>query len=189
MSKSMFRVPFNVRLLVQLAMLVALEIVLNRFLSIRTPIVKIGFAFVPIVVCAMAYGPVWASAVYVIADITGTLIEGNVPLPGLTVSCALIGFVFGLFLFELDRLPVYSLKMWLRIIAAVAINQIVFSLVCNSYWLWSAGFIGKDVPYFTCVYMRIPQTAILFAVQIVLIPALYQVVRVLRRQKLITQFA
>jgi len=189
MSKSMFRVPFSIKLLVQLAMLVALEIVLNRFLSIRTPIVKIGFAFVPIVICATAHGPIWASLVYIIADVTGTLIEGNVPLPGLTLSCACIGFVFGIFLFELDRSKLSSAKMWTRIVLAVAINQLVFSLVCNSYWLWSAGFIGRDVPYITCVGARVPQTLILTAVQLVLTPALIQIVRILRKQKLLPQHA
>ena len=188
MSKSMFRVPFNVRLLVQLAMLVALEIVLNRFLSIRTSFVKIGFSFVPIVICAMANGPVWATVVYVVADLTGTLIEGNIPLPGLTVGCAIIGFMYGLFLFELDRLPMGSIKMWLRIIIVAAINQFGVSMLFNTYWLWKAGFVGGGNPYFTSILVRVPQTLILVAVQILLIPALYHIVKVLRKQKLITPF-
>jgi Protein of unknown function (DUF1393). len=189
MSKSMFRVPFNAKLLVQLAMLVALEIVLNRFLSIRTSFVKIGFSFVPIVVCAIANGPVWATVVYVVADLTGTLIEGNIPLPGLTVGCAIIGFMYGLFLFELDRLTVGSIKMWLRVVLVAAINQFGVSLMFNTYWLWKAGFVGGGNPYFTSVLLRVPQTLILLAVQIVLIPALYQIVKVLRKQRLITPFS
>ena len=185
----MFRVPFNAKLLVQLAMLVALEIVLNRFLSIRTSFVKIGFSFVPIVVCAIANGPVWATVVYVVADLTGTLIEGNIPLPGLTVGCAIIGFMYGLFLFELDRLTVGSIKMWLRVVLVAAINQFGVSLMFNTYWLWKAGFVGGGNPYFTSVLLRVPQTLILLAVQIVLIPALYQIVKVLRKQRLITPFS
>jgi len=205
----MFRVPFNVRLLVQLAMLVALEIVFNRFLSIRTSFVKIGFSFVPIVVCAIAYGPIWASAVYVIADLTGTLIEGNIPLPGLTVGCLLIGFLYGLLLYDIDETKpdiewvgftfffvaffqfkfvepiLVNLKKWVRLIIVVAINQFGVSLMFNTYWLWKAGFVGGGNPYFTSVLMRVPQTLVLFAVQIVLVPALIGIVKVLRKQKLI----
>jgi riboflavin transporter FmnP len=46
-------------------MLVAMEIVLNRFVSIKTPFLKIGLSFVPVVMGAMLYGPVggaeWAA--------------------------------------------------------------------------------------------------------------------------------
>lgn len=45
----------NVRMMVTLGMLVAVEIVLSRFLSINTWRFKIGFSFVPIVLAAMLY--------------------------------------------------------------------------------------------------------------------------------------
>lgn len=35
------------------ALLLAMEIVLSRFLSIKTPILKISFAFIPIMLCAI----------------------------------------------------------------------------------------------------------------------------------------
>ncbi len=51
--------------LIRCAMLVAMEIVLNRFVSIKTPFLKIGLSFVPVVMGAMLYGPVggaeWAA--------------------------------------------------------------------------------------------------------------------------------
>lgn len=45
----------NVRMMVTLGGLVAVEIVLSRFLSINTWSFKIGFSFVPIVLAAMLY--------------------------------------------------------------------------------------------------------------------------------------
>ena len=53
----------SVRTITYLALLVALEIVLNRFCSINTMGLKIGFSFVPIVVAANLFGPVPAAAV------------------------------------------------------------------------------------------------------------------------------
>jgi ECF transporter S component (folate family) len=179
----MFKVKFSVRLLCQIALLVALEIVFNRFLSIRTPIVKIGFSFVPIVVCACVYGPIWATITYVVADLLGTVIEGNVPLPGLTLSLAIMGFMFGLFLYNLDKDKFGALSTWVHIVVPVLFNQLVLSLLANTYWLWQAGYAGGT--YWTAVVSRLVQTAILTAVQIVLIPVLLRIVRILRRQRLV----
>ena len=179
----MFRVKFSVKLMVQVAMLIALEIVFNRFLSIRTPIVKIGFSFVPIVVAACAYGPVWATVTYVAADLLGVFIEGNMPLPGLTLSCALMGFMFGVFLYGRDDFELSSFGTWVAIVTPVAINQLIISLLVNSYWLWNAGFFGGS--YTSTVVARVPQTALLIPVQVIIIPVLLRVVRILRNQKLL----
>ena len=113
---------------------------------------KIDFAFVPVIVCATAHGPIWAA-----------------------VACV--------------EEKIISPKFWLRIVASIAINQLVFSLLLNSYWLWSAGFIGRDVPYITCVIARIPQTAVLIPVQVIVTPVLLRIVKILRKQKLIPQYS
>jgi ECF transporter S component (folate family) len=180
----MFKIPFSVKLMIQLALLIALEIVFNRFLSIRTSFVKIGFSFVPIVICACAFGPVWATAAYVIADVLGTVIEGNVPLPGLTLSLALMGFMFGVFLYGADGSSLDKPKTWVRIVAPVVLNQLLLSLLANSYWLFLAGF-GAGGTYAATVVARIPQTLILIPVQVVVIPVLLRVVVILHRQRLI----
>ena len=56
------------------AILVAIEIVLNRFLSINTPGLKIGFSFVPIVIAAILFGPVKAGVIYALADLIGAIL-------------------------------------------------------------------------------------------------------------------
>ena len=43
----------NARRLAQVALLIALSIILSRFCSISTPIVKIGFSYLPIVITAV----------------------------------------------------------------------------------------------------------------------------------------
>ena len=57
--------------LVVMAMLVAVQIVLSRFLSINLWNLKIGFAFVPIAMAGMLLGPMGAGLTGAVADIIG----------------------------------------------------------------------------------------------------------------------
>ena len=49
------KIRISTKMLVTLAMLLALEIVLSRMLSIRTPITTIGFGFVPLVMAGILF--------------------------------------------------------------------------------------------------------------------------------------
>jgi ECF transporter S component (folate family) len=89
------------RILAQVALLIALEIVLNRYGSINTTWLKIGFSFLPMALCAMLFGPLWAAGAYAIADFTGYWLNPLGPYhPGFTVCAALMGLVYGLFLYR-----------------------------------------------------------------------------------------
>jgi ECF transporter S component (folate family) len=168
----------------QIALLIALTIILNRFLSIETPIVRIGFAFAPIVIAACAFGPVWAAATYVVADLLGALIKAQTPIPGLTLSYALMGFIFGLFLYGRAGFKPSSVKSWLRVVIPVAINQVVLSLLVNSFWLAAAGYYSG---YLATVGVRVAQTAILIPVQAAVTPLLLRVVAILEKQRFIAR--
>lgn len=61
----------NTKRLVILAFLIALEIILTRFCSIQTPIVRIGFGFLPVAMMGILYGPIWAGIGYAIGDLLG----------------------------------------------------------------------------------------------------------------------
>ena len=64
----------TVRVITTSAVLVALEIVLNRFCSINTFGWKIGFSFVPVVAAAVVYGPVVGAIVGGLGDLIGALL-------------------------------------------------------------------------------------------------------------------
>ena len=49
--------------------LLALSIIATRFLSIQTPIVRIGFGGVPIILAGLLFGPGWGFAVGALADL------------------------------------------------------------------------------------------------------------------------
>ena len=89
----------HLRRLCCLALLTAVEIVLNRFCSINTSALKIGFSFVPIVVAASVFGPLGGAVSSGLADLIGAILF---PIgtyhPGFTVCAALMGFTYGIFL-------------------------------------------------------------------------------------------
>ena len=48
----------NIKKLITAAVLLALVIIMTRFLSIQTPFMRIGFSFIPIILSAILLGPV-----------------------------------------------------------------------------------------------------------------------------------
>ena len=92
---------FSLRLITACAMMTALSVVLNRFCSIHTWGWTIGFAFVPVALAAIVYGPAAGAVVGALADLIGALLFPFGPYhPGFTVVGALMGAVYGIFLFE-----------------------------------------------------------------------------------------
>ena len=162
---------FNAKLIVIVGLLVAAHIVLSRFLSINTPILKIGFAFVPVFLAAWLYGPVPAALVGSLGDFLGAILFpiGSY-FPGFTLSCALTGVVFGLLLHKEQTL--------FRIVAASALNQFGISLCLSTLWL----SLLYGSPYGPLLVSRMVQTALLFAVELTVITALSRGTAAIHRQ-------
>ena len=159
--------------LVLMAMLTALEIVLSRFLSISAWNTKIGFAFVPVVLAALLLGPLYAGVVAALADLLGAILfPVGAYFPGFTLTAFLMGLTYGLFL--------YQKQDFLRIFAAVAVHQLLLSLLLNTLWI-SVLYGSSFVPL---LVTRIAQCAILWAVQLAVIPLLVQLAPKLRRSLL-----
>ena len=105
---------FPLRLITACAMMTALSVVLNRFCSIHTAGWTIGFAFVPVALIAIVYGPAAGAAVGALADLIGALLFPFGPYhPGFTVVGALMGAIYGWFLY---RLPEYAVLVPLNLI-------------------------------------------------------------------------
>ncbi len=149
------------RELTTMAVLAALEIVLSRFLSINAWNTRIGFSFVPIVTAAILLGPVPAAIVAAVADVIGAvLFPTGAFFPGFTLTALLSGAVYGLFLHKDQKL--------IKVVMAVAVHQLVLSLLLNT--LWISVLYGS--PYGPLLVTRLFQTALIAAVQLVCIPVL-----------------
>jgi ECF transporter S component (folate family) len=117
------------RMIVFIGLLIALDIVLTRLLSFTTPPVgpfsgiRIGFAFVPVVVSAILFGPWIAVLVATLSDVAGfLLLPMNGPLsPLITICQGLVAMIFGLFLYR------RKLSL-LRISLAVAVQAALVSI-------------------------------------------------------------
>lgn len=115
--------------LVVMALLIALEIILTRFLSIETPTLRIGFGFLPVAIMAILYGPWWTGAAGIVGDLVGmTLMPKAAFFPGFTLTAFLTGVIFGLILY---KKPI----TWKRaLVAAMAVN-LLCSLCLDTIWL------------------------------------------------------
>jgi len=164
----------NVRILVNISMLIALEVVLSRFCSIATPLVKIGFGFVPIAICAMLYGPAWAGVAGGLSDIIGaTLFPIGAYFPGFTLSAALTGVVFGLFLYKRQG-------NWAQLSGAVIINCLAISLLLSTFWLT----IITGSPFIALLPTRIVQNIIMISVQLVVLRLLQKPVALFKKRQM-----
>ncbi len=165
----------SINMLVTLGLLIGMEIILSRFLSISTWNIKIGFSFVPMVIAAVMYGPVGGALVGALGDIVGAILFPiGAYFPGFTLTALLMGVVHGFFLRKKQDMK--------RITAAVCINQLVLSLFANSLWI----SILYGSPYRVLLGTRIFQSLILLPVQVVVIGVMTKALNVyLKKQVLV----
>lgn len=154
----------NTLRLIILAFLIALEIVLTRFCSINTPIVRIGFGFLPIAVAAILYGPIWAGGIYALGDILGMMLfpTGGAYFPGFTLSAFLVGAIYGFVLYGHQ----VTVK---RTLVASTIVAIFIHLLLNTYWLTI--LLGQG--YLALLPVRIVKCLILIPIEGIIIPLVY----------------
>lgn len=149
-------------------LLVSMEIIFTRFLSIQTPIIRIGFGFIPIAFTAIMFGPLIGGTAAAIADIIGMLIFPKGPyFPGLTLSAFLTGAIYGLFLY---RNPVTIVN----IAKSVLMITILVDLGLNTLWL--SMLTGNAAA--AILIPRIYKSAIMLPVQIVAINVLWKYIGV-----------
>lgn len=159
----------STRQIVFIGLLVALHIILSRFVSINAWNLKIGFAFVATFVGAYLYGPLGGVIVGGLGDFLGAILFPIGPyFPGFTLNCALTGLVFGLLL--------YKKQTKARIGIAVAIDQLVIALWITTYWI---SFLYGS-PFWPLMGTRVVQIVVMIIVQCV---SIYGLIKVMDRIK------
>lgn len=150
---------YDARSVSKIGLLMALEIVLTQFISIETPIVRIGFGFLPIAIIGMLYGPWIAGMASAITDLIGTILfGGGVFFPGFTLSAFIGGMIYGLVLYKKPK----SLK---RIILAIILVAIFVNLGLNTIWLT----IMLDKAIFVILPTRLVQNLVLAPINIAML--------------------
>ncbi len=157
----------RIQTLVFMGLFLSLEIILTRFLSIQTPIVRIGFTFLPIALSAMMFGP-WISGVTAaLADVLGMMLfsSGMPFFPGFTASAFLTGVIYGIFLYKKQK----NLK---NISLAVLLVSVVITLGLDTLWLWMLTGDGILV----LLPARILKFIVMVPVQIMMIQTIWRYV-------------
>ncbi len=159
------------KILTTTALLIALNVIFSEHLSISTEFLKTNFGFIPVILAAMLFGPKIAMAVAGVGDLIGFFVfpQPGAYFPGFTFTAALTGLVYGLFLYSAHT-AIQGKNLYIRAaLAAFLVNAVLYTCL-NSFWL---GLL-YGVPYIMGVLpIRIINNALLFCVQMALIPCLF----------------
>jgi len=169
---------FSLRTLSQVAVLAALTIVLERFLSFQTLDMRIGFAFIPVAFAGMLFGPLWGGVTAGLADVLGQFIF---PSPGgslnllITLSKVIGGVIFGLALHR------EQIKFFPHVVAASVAEKVICTLGLTTLAL---SFMYR-VPFLAELTTRLPQAGVMLVLQLLILPFLVRLRTALRKAKLV----
>jgi ECF transporter S component (folate family) len=122
----------EVKKLVLAGLLLAAIIVLVRFVSIQTPILRISLGFIPFILAGWLLGPVWGAVIGVASDLLGMLLFPTSGFfPGFTLNALLEGLIYGLFLYGK---PV-NRRLFVRLVVSILVVHLVVQLALNTLWL------------------------------------------------------
>jgi ECF transporter S component (folate family) len=122
----------KVRKLVLASLLLAILIVVERLVSIQMQFLRVSFAYVPIMLCAILLGPAWSAGMAALGDLIGaTLFPKGGFFIGFTLSALLTGLIHGLLLYNTKN----NRQFLLRLILSTCIVLIFIHIGLTSLWL------------------------------------------------------
>ena len=160
------KIKFSTHTLTVSAVFVALNIVITRLFSITIDPVRIGFGFLPIALGAMLYGPLVGAAISVVADTLGALLTTGIWW-GFTVSAALHGLTYGLFLYRRQ-------KTWLSIGLCVLVQAVLIDTLLGA--LWYRVFMG--MPFVAALIPRGIEALVMIPVKTLVIHSVWRYIGV-----------
>ena len=174
----------SLRLLTTSSILIALGVVLSFFRIPLSTVTEITLTGLPIAAGGYLFGPWIGMLIGALIDVCGFFVAPKGPFfPGFTISTALIGMIYGLFLYtewwdtndsRQGALRAGAKGLVLRIVVAHLLKTVLISLLLNCFWL--SVFYGMT---FKVVFLAsVPKEVINFPIEVFLI---YSVVQVLKR--------
>ncbi len=151
----------DIRRLVIVSLLIGLNIVFSRLVSISNLSFKISLTFITLIIAAYLYGPFYSCIVGGVGDLVGSLLF---PIgaynPLFTLTAILSGLVYGIFLHK-------ELKVK-KIIISVLIDKLVVSLLINTLIISILSNASFEALFLTRLYTNI----IMIIIEIVVIISL-----------------
>jgi len=162
---------FTLKKLISIALLVALSIILKRFLGYNDKVLSISFGFVPIAVAGMLFGVPGGLMAAVAADIIGALLFPSGPFnPLFTLVASLSGLCYGYFLGK----PGVSKQ---RIVLCQVLITLFGHLLFNTLLL--VPIIGKG--FFAILPLRVVKNLLFFPVEVFILLKITEYRKVLER--------
>lgn len=166
------------------ALLIALGVVLSLFRIPLSTVTEITLTGLPIAAGGYLFGPWIGMLIGALIDVCGFFVAPKGPFfPGFTISTALMGMVYGLFLYrkcwdnKLGRQSLFrtgTKGLALRVVFSHLLKTVFISLLLNCFWL--SVFYGMT--FKVVFFASIPKEAVNFPIEVFLI---YSVVRILNR--------
>lgn len=151
-QKTSLKKTFSTQNLVMMAALIAMQIILARFLSIQaSDTLRISFESIPVILAGMWLGPIPGAIVAVIADFLGTILSGyGTWFPPLVLGPLAVGVLSGVSTKYIFHSPLAETKDTWKV-AAIAVvvgilNSFVFGLVGST--LYSCIMVKQDITIF-----------------------------------------
>ncbi len=132
----------DLRSVTAIGVLLAAAVVLDGFGSIRLgEYIKINFAFLPLALVGILFGPVSGAAAGFLTDLIGYLVNPiGAFIPAFMLITALEGFIYGAVLYRLKAEK--SVVVLLRIVLARLLVCTICNLTLNTWALYGFGIIS-----------------------------------------------
>lgn len=137
------------------AMSIVIGIVCKAYFTI-TPILRITFDTMPILLLGVMFGPVYSVMAAIGADVISALIAGYAPTPIITVGAAAIGLIAGL----LPRI-IIKRKSFVAVASVSLIAQTAGSLFIKTYGLADL----YNLPFWETLLFRLPVMLVIAVVE------------------------
>ncbi|MCL2820119.1 MAG: folate family ECF transporter S component [Oscillospiraceae bacterium] len=178
MFKKIFSPKISVRIISQVAMLIAVAFILERMLPIvNLPTMRITLSFIPMMMCGMLFGPVWGAVAYGLSDVLGWFIMPLTPNYFILAARIVNGFLFGLILHR------ENLSIWSHSVISAVLTQVICAMGLTTLGL--SIFYGQ--PYVPLLVSRLPQFGVYIILQIAIFPYLVNLRDALRKSGLIRE--
>ncbi len=155
---------FSPKRLAIMAMFIALQIILARFVGLQiSEGLRISFEAIPVLLSSLWLGPVAGAFVGFVSDILGTIISGYgvyfFPLAITPVLNGILPWVFNRFLWK------RKINGW-KCVLTIVITEIISSLLCGTYaltWYYTLFVPAKDAAFTILFVTRLTKFATIAA--------------------------
>lgn len=155
----------KIKKIVLSSMLLAILIIFSRFVSIKTDILVISLSFIPIMMSAIWLGYKYSMLIALLGDLIGALLFPFGPyFPGFTLSAAISGTIYGIFLYNKSTQLEYK-KLVIRLILSSILVLFGVNIFITSFWIHM--LYGKA--YGVIIAGRIITQVVMLPVQVITI--------------------